>query len=223
MAYKRVIGWDMIVYLVLFSLIQGLFTKSENREHPTISIEENILSGNKVYSYGKLINYNGFKLIDPTSGRELITPNASATLSHIIKSPKYRLVTRILIIALLAAGDIETQPGPTIGPLHTKRKYEFKVTCTVCQKGVKARPVTCNYCGMPTHATCITNLTKALYDSIINNNEEIIYNCNFCINKRNNKVKNVRNASIDSDVNNYAYTNREYTQGRNKEATTCHV
>ena len=43
-------------------------------------------------------------------------------LSHILKSPKYRLVTRILIIALLAAGDIETQPGPTIGPLHAKRK-----------------------------------------------------------------------------------------------------
>ena len=154
-----------------------------------------------MYSFVELHNFKGFKVFDLANDlqlwnnrRHVSLRRANEIFLHVINSSQYSLATRLILIALINSGDIETHPGPSPQQQCTKRKYVFKVLCTVCSKGVRKRPVICICCGSSTHSSCIKNLSNDLYD---NHSKEIIHKCLFCINTKN---KPHANEEIPSDT-----------------------
>ena len=75
-----------------------------------------------------------------------------------------------------------------------KRKYNIRYPCVRCQLGIRVRPVKCFNCHSLTHSKCIEGLTNELYDRFRNNNEEIVFKCNYCVHT--NVPINIREALI---------------------------
>ncbi|CAL4119867.1 unnamed protein product, partial [Meganyctiphanes norvegica] len=188
----------LISYVFIYSVLQCAISNFNNLDHKTdIKDQSNVLSANQVYSYSILSNFKGFKSLESIGGSSYGigargVPGSGKSINEIIISSKYSVTTKFLLIALISCGDIQTNPGPKVDSKSVKRKYVFKLPCSVCGKGVRARPVECS-CGQQTHSSCIQNLTNDLYDDFKANNEDIIYKCIFCISSKN-KARSNQNA-----------------------------
>ena len=98
----------------------------------------------------------------------------------------------MIIVTLAQCGDIQTNPGPVNLMDKKKRKYNIRYPCVRCQLGIRVRPVKCFNCHSLTHSKCIEGLTNELYDRFRNNNEEIVFKCNYCVHT--NVPMNIRKA-----------------------------
>ena len=87
----------------------------------------------------------------------------------------------MIIVTLVQCGDIQTNPGPVNSINKKKRTYKIRFPCVRCQLGIRIRPVKCINCHNLTHSKCIEGLTNELYDKFRNNNEEIVFKCNYCV------------------------------------------
>ena len=94
--------------------------------------------------------------------------------------------TRITQTQILAGGDIESNPPPTVSDDKTldpkPRKLTSKNPCISCEKGVTARSkaISCDCCERWTHRHC-TYMAKLEYEYYAESEIDFSYICNHCL------------------------------------------
>ena len=90
-----------------------------------------------------------------------------------------------LLQQLLRSGDIHSHPGPTVStpdPPGSKRNRKVTNPCTSCEKGVTkaSRAVSCDFCDKWTHIRCTGSVSRAKYDSCVQDGGDIAFICTPC-------------------------------------------
>ena len=143
------VGVGGLQFLLVFTLLHSLIVPTDipihvnsHRDHygPTRNTH--------LYSYRRLLNFNGHQFLRSTGGEAVAGSNRSnigllalggtrVKLTHYThNSPKYGLFTHILFNILARAGDVEVNPGPT---RHINRPRSINRTNNVKGKSKKCQ------------------------------------------------------------------------------------